>query len=179
MRTFARYGNGRGEHGGVHGASNSNPSAVARELAGLAMIKRRRSLWHGSREPTAQLGGQDKSRTVRPGRTAKECWQISAEAQCALSGRNVRSRETPAKSRFAAHCAKGSPDRSYDRKRVGAARLFDSALAGHIGFLRERGDIRWEQSTSRTKVDRHGGRFTSMRGAAAASIAPNTVGSMH
>jgi hypothetical protein len=111
-----------------HDTEQSNPSAVARELAGLAMIKRRRSLWHGSREPTAQLGGQDKSRTVRPGRTAKECWQISAEAQCALSGRNVRSRETPAKSRFAAHCAKGSPDRSYDRAAPRVFRPFCSAL---------------------------------------------------
>src|SRR5882762_7041542 len=29
-------------------------------------------------------------------------------------------------------------------KRVGAARLFDDALAGHIGFLRAREDIRWD-----------------------------------
>ena len=47
-----------------HDTEQSNPSAVAREFAGLAMIQRRRSLWHGSREPTAQLGGQDKSASL-------------------------------------------------------------------------------------------------------------------
>src|SRR5579864_5910233 len=81
-----------------HDTEQSNPSAQSRELAGLAMIKRRRSLWHGSREPTAQLGGQDKSRIVRPGRTEKERWPISAQPQCVLSPSNVRFQEIRATS---------------------------------------------------------------------------------
>jgi hypothetical protein len=69
---------------------------------------------HGSGgQPTARL--QDKSRTVRPGRTAKERWPISAQPQCALSHGNVRFQEIRATSTVPAHCAKGSPDPSYNR----------------------------------------------------------------
>jgi hypothetical protein len=90
MRTCARRGNGAGEHGGVHGASElrsiggpryrpiQSCRRPARDLAGSGMMKRWRSLWHGSREPTAQLGGQDKSRNVRPGRRAKKSRTINA-----------------------------------------------------------------------------------------------------
>jgi hypothetical protein len=52
--------------------------SASRDLAGLGMIKRRRSSWPGSTGTTAQLGGQDKSREVRPGRMAGEWRNISA-----------------------------------------------------------------------------------------------------
>jgi hypothetical protein len=73
-------------------------------------------------------GGQDKSRTVRPGRTAKERWPISAQPQCALSHCDVRFLEIPATSKVPAHCPKRSPDQSYDRAAPRVVRPFCSAL---------------------------------------------------
>jgi len=50
--------------------SNSAQSVARRRR--LGMIKQRRSSWRGSSATTAQLGGQDKNREVRRGRTAEE-----------------------------------------------------------------------------------------------------------
>jgi len=62
-----RYGNGAGEHRGVHGASKlrsvSGPPSrpiqprrcPSRAIAGFCMIERRRSWWQGSRDRDAQL----------------------------------------------------------------------------------------------------------------------------
>jgi hypothetical protein len=46
------------------------------DLAGSCTINQWRSAWQGSSGTTAQLGGQDKSREVRPGRSAEESWNI-------------------------------------------------------------------------------------------------------
>jgi hypothetical protein len=63
---------GVGEHGGVHGASELRSvsgafhqpiepqRSLSRDVAGLGMIKQRRSSWRGSSATTAQLGAQDK-----------------------------------------------------------------------------------------------------------------------
>ncbi len=67
-----RHGNGAGEHGGVHGASELRvryglrwPIQLwrrhARVLAGLCMLKRWRSSWPANGDQVAQLGGQDKA----------------------------------------------------------------------------------------------------------------------
>jgi hypothetical protein len=74
---------------------------------------------------------QDKSRTVRPGRTAKERRRISAQPQCALSHGNVRFQEMSARSTGATHRTNSTP--------VDRVRACDRVRLGYSIFRRGRG----------------------------------------
>ena len=88
---------GVGKHGGVHGASELRSVSGAfhqpielqrsrsRDVAGLGMIKQRRSSWRGSSATIAQLGGQDKSHEVRRGRLAEKRRHIRHAARGATT----------------------------------------------------------------------------------------------
>jgi hypothetical protein len=80
--------------------------------------------------------GQDKSRKVRRGWTAKERRKISPEEQCAFFCRKVRFLKKGATSNHRAHCGKGPHNPSHDRVAPRAFRPFGSALmAWHTGAM--------------------------------------------
>jgi hypothetical protein len=75
---------------------------------------------------------QDKSRDVRPGRTAKERRKVSTEEQCAFFCRKVRFLKKHATSNHRAHCGKGPLDPSHDRVAPRAFRPFDGLALARI-----------------------------------------------
>jgi|SRR5215831_12678033 len=84
-----------------HDGERSNPGAGTRAIAGLCMIKQWRSAWRGSSGTTAQLGGQDKSRSLRPGWPAADGRKISDLLRCALphDSLHFEKSQTPSKRR--------------------------------------------------------------------------------
>jgi hypothetical protein len=98
-----RRGNGAGEHGGVHGASELRvryrspwrPIRLwrrhARVVAGLWMLKRWRSSWPANEDQAAQLAGQDKANWRSRSLGSRRGHQVSV---CTLSFARKRRHQT-------------------------------------------------------------------------------------